>query len=121
MKDILAHIAACQTLLIATMFKAERCVVPEATGNAAAVDKQNAQWYREMKDCAFDQVWEDLDSSYHQILTRLEKWSAKDLFDAKRFKWMKGEPFERYIAGNSYEHYVEHAEQIEAWRKTINA
>ena len=120
-KDILAHIAACQTLLIATMFKAERGVVPEATGNDAAVDKQNAQWYREMKDRAFDQVWEDLDSSFHQILARLEKWSEKDLFDAKRFKWMKGKPFERYIAGNSYEHYVEHAEQIEAWRKTINA
>ena len=54
-----------------------------------------------MKDREFDQVWEDLDASYHQILTRLEKWSEKDLFEPKRFKWMQGEPFERYIAGDS--------------------
>ena len=55
----------------------------------------------------------------HQILARLEKWSEKDLFEPKRFKWMKGEPFERYIAGDSYEHYVEHAEHIEAWRRQL--
>jgi hypothetical protein len=118
-KDILAHIAAWQSRLITAMFKAEKGFVPDTTSGGATVDKLNAQWYREMKDRSFDQVWEDLDASYHQILARLEKWSEKDLFDAKRFKWMQGEPFERYIAGDSYEHYVEHAEQIEAWRKQL--
>ena len=54
-----------------------------------------------------------------RLLGRLENWSEADLFEPERFKWMKGEPFERYLAGDSYEHYVEHAEQIEAWRKQL--
>ena len=120
-KDILAHIAAWQTRLIAAMFKAEKGLIPDTTGGGTTVDKLNAQWYREMKDRSFDQVWEDLDASYHQVLARLENLSEQDLVEPKRFKWMKGEPFERYLAGDSYEHYVEHAGQIEAWRKTSNA
>lgn len=118
-KDILAHITAWQTSLIAAMFKAERGLNPEATGAGATVDELNAQWYRELKDRPFDQVWDDLDASYHQLLGRLENWSEADLFEPKRFKWMKGQPFERYLAGDSYEHYAEHAEQIEAWRKQL--
>ena len=115
-KDLLAHITAWQTRLIAAMYKAEKGLIPDTTGDGAAVDKLNAQWYRELKDRPFDQVWDDLDASYHQLLGRVENWPERDLFDPKRFKWLQGQPFERYLAGDSYEHYVEHAEQIEAWR-----
>jgi len=118
-KDILAHITACQTLLIATLFKAEKGVTPDMTEGGTTVDQQNEKFYREMKDRSFDQVWDDLDASYHQILSRLEGWKEKDLFDPKRFKWMQGQPFAEYIAGDSYEHYAEHAVQIREWRKTI--
>jgi hypothetical protein len=119
-KDILAHITAWQTRLITTLFKAERGVTPEMTEAGKTVDQMNEKFYREMKDRSFDQVWDDLDSSYHQLLSRLEGWKEKDLFDPKRFKWMKGDPFAAYIAGDSYEHYEEHAAQIRAWRKTIS-
>ena len=118
-KDVLAHIAAWQSRLITAMFKAERGFTPDTTEGGAIVDRLNEQWYREMKDRPFEQVWDDLDSSYHQLLGRLEGWKEKDLFDSKRFKWMKGEPFVAYIAGDSYEHYVEHVEQIEAWKKQL--
>jgi len=116
-KDVLAHIAACQTLLITTLFKAEKGVTPDIIEGGTMVDQQNEKFYREMKDRSFDQVWDDLDASYHQILSRLEGWKEKDLFDPKRFKWMKGAPFAEYIAGDSYEHYAEHAAQIREWRK----
>ena len=119
-KDILAHITAWQTRLITTMFKAERGVTPETTEAGKTVDQMNEKFYREMKDRSFDQVWDDLDASYHQLLSRLESWKKQDLFDPKRFKWMKGDPFAAYIAGDSYEHYAEHAAQIRAWRKTIS-
>jgi len=120
-KDILAHIAAWQTRLITAMFKAEKGFAPDTTGGGAAVDRLNEKFYRELKDRPFEQVWDDLDASYQQLLRRLAGWSDRDLFDAKRFKWMQGEPFERYIAGDSYEHYAEHAAQIEAWRQTRGA
>ena len=116
-KDILAHIAAWQSRLITAMFKAERGFTPDTTEGGAIVDRLNEQWYREMKDRPFEQVWDDLDSSYHQLLKRIESWSDRDLFDPKRFAWMRGDPFATYIAGDSYEHYAEHAVHIEAWRK----
>jgi hypothetical protein len=116
-KDVLAHITAWQTRLITALFKAERGFVPETTEGGKTVDQMNEKWYREMKERPFEQIWDDLDSSYRQLLNRLETWSDKDLFDARRFKWMKGDPFAEYIAGDSYEHYSEHAAQIEAWRK----
>ena len=119
-KDVLAHITAWQTRLITALFKAEKGFAPETTESGKAVDQLNERFYREMKDRSFDQVWDDLDSSYHQILTRLENWKDKDLFDPKRFRWMQGHPFAEYIAGDSYEHYAEHATQIRAWRKTVN-
>jgi len=118
-KDILAHITAWQTRLITTMFKAEKGFTPETTEAGKTVDQMNEKYYREMKDRPFDQVWDDLDASYHQLLSRLAGWKEKDLFDPKRFKWMKGAPFVEYISGDSYEHYAEHAAQIRAWRKTI--
>jgi hypothetical protein len=119
-KDILAHITAWQTRLITTLFKAERGVTPEATEPSKTVDQMNEKFYRELKDRPFDQVWDDLDSSYHQLLGRLEGWKEKDLFDPKRFKWMQGSPFVEYIAGDSYEHYAEHAAQIGEWRRTMS-
>jgi uncharacterized protein (TIGR03083 family) len=118
-KDILAHITAWQSRLITAMFKAERGFAPEATDDDATVDQLNEKWYREMKDRPFEQVWDDLDSSYHQILKRLDSWTDDKLFSARQFAWMQGAPFERYIAGDSYEHYAEHAVQIEAWRKQM--
>lgn len=119
-KDILAHITAWQTRLVTALFKAEKGFAPDTTEGGKAVDQLNDQFYREMKDRSFDQVWDDLDLSYHQVLSRLEGWKEKDLFDPKRFKWMKGEAFAVYIAGDSYEHYAEHAVQIRDWRKKMN-
>lgn len=117
-KDILAHITAWQTRLIATLFKVEKGFTPDTTEGGETVDQLNEKFYQEMKDRSFDQVWDDLDASYHQILGRLKGWKEKDLCDAKRFKWMNGQPFVEYVAGDSYEHYAEHAAQIREWRKT---
>jgi hypothetical protein len=118
-KDVLAHIAAWQTRLITAMFKAEKGFSPDTTEGGPTIDQLNEKFYREMKDRPFDLVWDDLDSSYHQLLNRLSGWNDKDLFNPKRFKWMKGQPFVEYIAGDSYEHYTEHAAHIRAWRKQL--
>ncbi len=116
-KDLLAHITAWQTRLITAMFKAEKGFQPDTTDGGATVDELNEKWHREMKDRPFEQVWDDFDSSYHQLLKRLDTWTDDMLFNPAKFPWMKGQPFLNYIAGDSYEHYAEHAEQIEEWRK----
>ncbi len=116
-KDILAHITAWQTRLITTMFKAEKGFAPDTTEGGPTVDQMNEKFYQEMKDRSFEQVWDDFDSSHYQLLNRLKGWQEKDLFDPQKFTWMKGNPFVEYIAGDSYEHYAEHAQQIREWRK----
>ena len=118
-KDVLAHITAWQARLITSMFRAEKGLTPDTTESGPAVDRFNQQWYIEMKDRPFEQVWDDLDASYHQILKRLEVSHAEALFDPRHYKWMKGQPFVQYIEGDTSEHYAEHAAQIREWRKRL--
>ena len=39
----------------------------------------------------------------------------EDLTDIHRFSWWDGEPITTLIEGNSFGHYREHIEHIEAW------
>ena len=117
LKDVLAHIAVWQSHLVTAMFKAARGFTPETFETDAEVDRWNRQRYIEQQARTFEQIWDDLDSSYRQLLKRLETWTEEMLFDSKRFKWMKGQPFARFVEGDSSEHYAEHAGQIRAWRK----
>jgi hypothetical protein len=39
----------------------------------------------------------------------IEGAAEEDLFDPKRFGWTNGQPFADWIAGDTYEHYQEHA------------
>ncbi|HEY4723918.1 MAG TPA: ClbS/DfsB family four-helix bundle protein, partial [Anaerolineae bacterium] len=71
------------------------------------------------KDRPFEQVWDDLDASYHQLLKRLEVSHAEALFDPGHYRWMKGKPFVQYIEGDSSEHYAEHAAHIREWRRRL--
>ena len=37
-----------------------------------------------------------------------------DLFDPGRFPWTDGQPFYRFIAENTYEHYADHVPDLRA-------
>jgi hypothetical protein len=117
-KDVLAHITFWQVRLVTSMFKAEKGFKPDTTGGGANVDRMNQQNYLDQKDRDFEAIWDDFESSYQQILMRLENWTEAMLFEPKHFAWMKGDPFARYVEGDSAEHYAEHAEHIRVWRKT---
>jgi hypothetical protein len=39
------------------------------------------------------------------------------LTDARKFRWMEGEPLAYLVAENAFWHEQEHAEQIQEWRK----
>ena len=119
-KDILAHIAMWETKLVGTLFKAERGVTPDVLVSAAEeVDRLNARFYREQKDRLLEQVLEDSHNVHLALLNRLEAFSDKALFDPTKYTWMRGEPLARSVAGDSCEHYREHADQIQAWRQRI--
>jgi hypothetical protein len=117
-KDIIAHITFWQVRLITAMFKAEKGFKPDAISSSGGVDQLNRQNYLDQKDRDFEAIWDDFDSSHQQILKRLENWTEEMLFQPKYFEWMRGDPFARYVEGDSAEHYAEHAEHVQAWRKS---
>jgi uncharacterized protein (TIGR03083 family) len=119
-KDLLAHIAVWESRLVTALFKAERGFVPSDLVEAdAEVDALNAQFYREQKDRPLDRILEDLHDVHLALVNRLEAFPEQALNDPRKFKWMKGEPLSRMVAGDSVEHYREHAEDIGRWRATL--
>jgi hypothetical protein len=46
--------------------------------------------------------------AYEAILAIVENAPDADLFDPDRFPWCRGEPFYRWIAVNTNEHYNDH-------------
>jgi len=116
-KDLLAHIAVWESRLVTALFKAERGFVPDLVDSDEQVDQLNAQFYHEQKDRPLERILEDLHDVHLALLNRLETFPEKALIDPKKYKWMKGEPLSRMVAGDSFEHYREHAADIRAWRE----
>jgi hypothetical protein len=117
LKDLLAHIAVWEARLVTALYKAERGVTPDLVESGPQVDQLNAQLYREQKDRPLERVLEDLHDVHLALLNRLEAFPEKALTDPRKYKWMRGEPLSRMVAGDSFEHYREHAADIRAWRE----
>ena len=117
LKDLLAHIAAWEARLVTALFKAERGVTPDLVESGPQVDQLNAQLYREQKDRPLERVLEDMHDVHLALLNRLETFPEQALTDPRKYKWMGGEPLSRMVAGDSFEHYREHAADIRAWRE----
>ncbi len=120
-KDLLAHIAVWASRLVTALFKAERGFVPDLVESAVQMDELNARFYQEQKDRPLERVLEDLHGVHLALLNRLETFPDEALTDPKQYKWMKGEPLSRMVAGDSFEHYCEHAADIRAWRQRIGS
>jgi uncharacterized protein (TIGR03083 family) len=114
-KDILGHIAMWESRLVTTLYAIERGVPPRLT-RSSEVDKINAQSYAEQRARPLERILSDFHAVHVQLLKRLDAVRERDLTDPKRFNWMEGEPLEKLIAGDTFEHYAEHRPAIEAWR-----
>jgi uncharacterized protein (TIGR03083 family) len=116
-KDLLAHIAVWESRLVTNLYKVERGVPPEVNITPAQVDRLNEQFYREQKDRPLERVLEDIHAVHLALLNRLESMPDNVLTDPRQFKWMKGQPLGSLVAEDSFEHYREHAEEIEQWKR----
>ena len=116
-KDILAHIAAWERLCadsIAELVHGELPSLPEEDD-----DTINEQILLENRDRSLHEVQGDFRDAYQHLLRQVgvlfQTLSEEDLNDPRRFPWLEGHSLLAFIAGNSYDHYGEHAEQIRAW------
>ena len=124
-KDLLAHIAAWAQLEIGwikTALRGETVIrfapsfeIGQGDDNETIMHRLNAHIYDQNKSKPLPEVLADFRKAHHDMITLVESLSAEDLFDPGRFAWWPDEPVWPTIAGNSYEHYQEHHDEIEDW------
>ncbi len=117
-KDVLAHLAACEAELV----KALAREIPQNKRPAlfdwddAEVEKQNAQWYAENKDRPLDRVMDDFNGARKQLLRQVSGYNDKDLVDPKKYKWLNGKTLAEYVEEYANSHDDEHIDLLVAWR-----
>jgi hypothetical protein len=117
-KDNIAHIVTWQRILLDRLHAAARDETPTSYGSDPAdedIDRLNEQFYQQSKSRQLAGVLADFRSIHAQIEEAVQSTSEEDLIDSQRFPWSKGVPLWRYVAGDTYEHYLEHITLIQEW------
>ena len=78
-----------------------------------SVDELNEQLYQENKDRPLAEVLAAFRSSYQRVLADVQAMSDEEL--NKPISWLNDRPIWLWVAGNTYEHYEEHAGFIRNW------
>ena len=116
-KDIMAHITSWHHRLLDRLHAAMRNEKP--TLPAISTDEEmhmlNEQFYQENKSRPLSEVLNDFHTSYRQIVELVQSMNEEDLIDPQRFAWMRGDPLWYLVAGDTYEHYLEHSQPIKDW------
>ena len=117
-KDILAHIAAWERLMVGWVEASLRGETPDRPAPGESwddLDGMNERLYQAHKDQHLRQVLADFEDSYKSTLDSVERLSEEELLDSGRFAWRRGDPMWRMVAANTWWHYKEHRETIERW------
>jgi hypothetical protein len=108
-KDILAHLAAWECLLLDWIQAGVRGCAPTVAPvgrSRKIIDRLNQDIYEKNRDCPLDEVISGLRKSYEQVLTAVEAMSEEDLFGHGRFEWTGQLLLADYVAGNTCSHYA---------------
>jgi uncharacterized protein (TIGR03083 family) len=113
-KDVLAHIAAWEGLMVGWVEESLRGQTPErpVTGDDW-VDQLNARLYKQYRETPLPEVQALFASSYERAYQTARQLSEEELFEPGHFAWREGRPLFELIGGNTCWHYPEHREMIE--------
>jgi hypothetical protein len=117
-KDNIAHLIAWHQRVLIFLQAAARKSASERLPDAieeAGLDQANEQFYQANKDRPLNEVLQIFRTSYIEVVGAVQALSQEELFRSDRFAWMKGEPLWYTVAGNTFGHYQEHTEIIDAW------
>ena len=117
-KDFLAHITNWEQLVIDRL--------REATTGAPGqfppirsweeIHAINSQVYERNKDRPVEAVLEDFHDTHREMMDLLKTLDEDFLTGPLPFEWAEGQPVWTLVGGNTFWHYSEHGEEIEAWR-----
>jgi len=122
-KDSLAHLTAWEKLMLTWVESSLRGVRPvvftpdfiHVEGqDDADLDRFNAELYAASQARTLDEVLADFREAHRQVIAVLSELAPADIFDPQRFPWRNGVPLLTTIASNTFEHYHEHREWIQA-------
>lgn len=120
-KDVLAHIAAWELLMVEWLKESYAGLTPQRPAPGEPwddLDQLNEGIYLEYKDRSLAEILAMSEAASTQAVLAVHALTEMDLFDGSRFAWRNGDPMWHMIAANTWWHYAEHREQIEAWRES---
>ena len=106
-KDMVAHVGHWEAH-IGRVFS-EVLVGKNPERDRRSFDEINREIFLENRDRTAADVREGEAQAFQRLIGLIEGATEEDLFDPKRFGWTNGQPFADWIAGDTYEHYQEHA------------
>jgi hypothetical protein len=114
-KDALAHISTWERWMIRwtnSLIRGEKPITPEPWN----VDRMNAEIFERVKEILLADVLEEFRLSYWDSIELAESLSEEQLRTIHANTWPMG-PLWNGIADNTYLHYKQHREDIQAWLK----
>ena len=121
-KDIVAHVAACERGLVSMLEAASR---GESLGfpilDHPDVDYSNALIFARNRDRSLEDVLAESRQIFQQLLSLAQALPEEMLLDPQRTEWFvqprwgESRALCKCIADDSYEHYHQHAPGIRAW------
>ena len=119
-KDILAHISFWEDRMVQDMRTARRGETPtplHAQGESweEAIDRVNADQYEARRHAPLPAILAEHGARFGAVLALVAELDAGDLTEEAPLARALGRPVLPAVAGDTYEHYQEHAEEIHAW------
>jgi hypothetical protein len=103
--------------IIKLLWQAKRGITPTtAHFSQTPVDDLNERWYKESQTRSLKIAMDDYLGVRKQTVRGVEEISQSVLINPQQYAWLDGKPLWEWIAGDSFEHEAEHAEQIRAWQ-----
>lgn len=123
-KDLLAHITVWEQRMVSWLAEAVRDVEPQMLPAGMTwddLDQWNEETYQEHRQRPLQDVLTEFNRSYPQAIEAVQSVSEEDLIEAERFSWREGSPLWVMVAANTFWHYSEHNETLEAWLGDLDA
>jgi uncharacterized damage-inducible protein DinB len=110
-KDVVAHIEGweARTVRLFAILRGERDFDPDEPGD---MDAFNAWWFDRNRDRPLSEVRRTEREAYEAVIGLVTAADDAELFDATRFAFLEGRPFEAVVRENTCDHYPDHLDQL---------
>lgn len=117
-KDLLDHIVVWEQRMLDWLETTLRGEQPQMLPEGMTwddLDRWNQETFQARRERTLDQVLQDFEATYPQVLQTVSEISKEDLFQPDHFPWREDSPLWIMVAANTFWHYDEHAQDIERW------